>query len=318
MQPYPTVMKNGTVNLFNLYENYPLTLLTISDLHTYELLILIAYGIMLVFSFFTNMIAIVAFSFGRQSHSGFSSFLLNLSIFNIIMTVCCIPFTITSVIFQSWMFPDSLCVVIDTFKRFSITGVLLTMIAVAVNRYCAVKYPLANKQYFIHRRNCLVLFGIWVVSVISALLWSSAYSSPMVKPRLWVSSRSLLEDYLAAIEDPIDVSKLRAILSKLQFRVVVTTQCVPNRDDRPSELQPTLLNFLQTYFVPLFILAFVYLHIAAVLWQRSSGVQNRIQVTTAECMSIHESLKFKRKLKQVRGFVLRCLDERRSNEVDLS
>ena len=304
----PTLV-NRTARLFDLYEQYPLTLLSLSDLHTYELLILIAYAIMLVFSFFTNMIAIVVFSFGRRSHSGFSSFLLNLSIFNIIMTVYCIPFTISSVIFQRWLFPDSLCVVLDAFKRFSITGLLLTLIAVAVDRYCAVKYPLANKQYSIHRRNTIVLLAIWIISFISAVLWSSAYSSPMVKPRLWVNSRSLLEDYLDAIEGPIDVSKLRAVLSKLHFEVVNTTQCVPNRDDRPNEIQPAISNFLQTYFVPLFILAFVYLHIAAILWRRSSNGQSRIRVAAAHSISSHESVKFKRKLKQVSGFALRPVGE---------
>ena len=297
-------LANRTTHLFDLYEKYPLTLLSLADLHTYELIILIAYGVMLVFSFFTNMIAIVVFSFGRRSHSGFSSFLLNLSIFNIIMTVYCIPFTISSVIFQRWLFPDSLCVVLDAFKRFSITGLLLTLIAVAVDRYCAVKYPLANKQYSIHRRNCSALLSIWVLSVISAALWSTAYSSPMVKPRLWVNSRSLLETYLRVIEGPVDVSKADMLLAQLRFEVVDTTQCVPNRDDRSGEVQPAILNFLQTYFFPLFILAFVYMYIAVVLWRRSSGDRSRTRVTAAECISIHESLKFKRKLKEVRGFVL--------------
>ena len=310
MQSDPTNLKNRTAHLVDLYDSYPLTLLSLSDLYTYELLILIVYGIMLVFSFFTNMIAIIVFAVGRRSHSGFSSFLLNLSIFNIVMTVYCIPFTITSVIFQRWLFSDSLCVVLDAFKRFSITGLLLTLIAVAVDRYCAVRYPLANKQYSIHRRNSIVLLAIWMISVISAVLWSSAYSWPTFKPRLWVNSRSLLEDYLHAIEDPIDVSKLRTILSKLQFKLVETTQCVPNRGDRPNEIQSAVSNFLQTYFIPLFIIAFVYLHIATILWRRSSDDQTRIRTTTAQCISMHGSVRFKRKLKQVSGFVLRSVGDK--------
>ena len=80
-------LKNRTQNLFDLYGTYPLTLMSLSDLFTYEWVILIMYGIVLVFSFSANLIAIVVFTLGRRSRSGLSIFLLNLSVFNIIMTV---------------------------------------------------------------------------------------------------------------------------------------------------------------------------------------------------------------------------------------
>ena len=89
-------LRNRTLALFDLYDNHPLTLLSLSDLNTHEWVILLLYAIVLFFSFATNLIAIVVFTLGRRSRSGLSIFLLNLSVFNIIMTVYCIPFTITS------------------------------------------------------------------------------------------------------------------------------------------------------------------------------------------------------------------------------
>jgi hypothetical protein len=88
---------------------------------------------------------------------------------------------------------------------------------------------------------------------------------------------------------------------------VDTIQCVPNKIKRPVEVQRTILNFLQTYFFPLFILAFVYLRIAAMLWHRSndnhSGM-NGTTTTTTNHLFTHESIEFKKKLKQVSSKIL--------------
>jgi hypothetical protein len=284
--------------LIDLYFQYPMTYLSFSDLYTYEVIILLIYGVMIIFSFFTNLIALIIFSVGRRSRSELSPFLFNLSLFNIIMTVYCIPFTITSLIFQRWLYARELCIVLDVFKTFSVSGVLLTLITIAIDRYCAVKYPLAIKIYSVHKRNLISLLIIWILSIGLAILWSPARSLPMQEKRLWVNSRTLLKDYIQSIDN---TTKSDYLLKDLHYQLVNTIQCVPNKIKRPVEVQRTILNFLQTYFFPLFILAFVYLRIAAMLWQRSNDGHNELNgsITTTNHLFTHESIQFKKKLKQV-------------------
>jgi len=254
---------------------------------------------MIIFSFFTNLIALIIFSFGRRSRSELSPFLFNLSVFNIIMTVYCIPFTITSLIFQRWLYAHALCIVLDGFKTFSVSGVLLTLITIAIDRYCAVKYPLAIKIYSVHKRNFIALLIIWILSIGLAVLWSPARSLPIYEKRLWVNSRTLLKDYFQSIDNISDITKSDYLLKDLHYEVVDTIQCVPNKNKRPVEVQRSILNFLQTYFFPLFILAFVYLRIAAMLWQRSNDGNTDLNGTTINHLFTHESIQFKKKLKQV-------------------
>jgi hypothetical protein len=256
---------------------------------------------MIIFSFFTNLIALIIFSFGRRSRSELSPFLFNLSLFNIIMTVYCIPFTITSLIFQRWLYARELCIVLDVFKTFSVSGVLLTLITIAIDRYCAVKYPLVIKIYSVHKRNIIALLIIWILSIGLAIIWSPARSLPMQQKRLWVNSRTLLNGYIQSIDNLTDTEKSDYLLKDLRFRLVDTIQCVPNKIKRPVEVQRTILNFLQTYFFPLFILAFVYLRIAAMLWHRSNDGHHEFNgtVTTTNSLFTHESIQFKKKLKQV-------------------
>ncbi|CAF4304982.1 unnamed protein product [Rotaria sp. Silwood2] len=287
-------------SLIDLYLHYPITYLSLSDLYTYEVIILLIYGVIIIFSFFTNFIAIIIFTFGRRSRSELSPFLLNLSVFNIIMTVYCIPFTITSLLFQRWLYARELCIVLDVFKTFSVSGVLLTLIAIAIDRYCAVKYPLAIKIYSVHKRNLIALLIIWILSIALAMLWLPARSLPMQEQRLWVNSRSLLKRYIGSIDNITDTLKSDYLLKNLHYQLVDTIQCVPNKTERPAEVRRTILNFLQTYFFPLSILAFVYLRIAAMLWRRSNDGNNDINGTTTVINNLftHESIQFKKKLKQ--------------------
>ena len=291
--------ENMVIHLHNLYYKHPITYLTFADLYTYELIILLIYGIMIIFSFCTNFIAIIIFFFGRRSRSELTPFLLNLSIFNIIMTVYCMPFTITSVIFQRWLYASALCVVLDGFKTFSVSGVLLTLITIAIDRYCVVKYPLAIKIYSPKKRNLIAILIIWILSIILTIIWSPARSLPMQEKRLWVDSRTLLDKYMKLVENNTDITKINYYLQQIHYELVDTLQCVPNKSTRPTEVQRTILNFLQTYFIPLFILAFVYLRIAVMLWQRRNDVNYDLNSPSNKNLFTNENIQFKKKLKQV-------------------
>ncbi|CAF4060930.1 unnamed protein product [Adineta steineri] len=288
----------STFSLYDLYHQFPTTYLSFTDLYTYEMIILLIYGIMIIFSFCTNFIAIIIFFFGRRSRSELTPFLLNLSIFNIIMTVYCIPFTITTVIFKRWLFARALCSIVDSLKNFSVCGVLLTLITIALDRYCCVKYPLTIKMYSPKKRNLIAIIVIWTVSIISALVWSPARSKPTIEKRLWVNSHTLLNEYIQALDNFTDTPKSNYYFEQINFKIVDTLQCLPNKSGRPIEVRRTILNFLQTFFFPVFILAFVYIRIAIILWQRRNDVNYEFNNSTSKNLFTNENIQFKKKLKQ--------------------
>jgi len=290
---------SSALSLQHLSAQFPITYLSFADLYTYEVIILLIYGIMIIFSFCTNFIAIIIFFFGRRSRSELTPFLLNLSVFNIIMTVYCIPFTITSIIFRRWLFATALCVVLDGFKTFSVSGVLLTLITIAIDRYCVVKYPITIKIYSRKKRTLFAILGIWILSIALAVLWSPARSLPTREKRLWVNSGKLLNNYLKTVENSTNITKDNYYLTQIQYKIVDTLQCLPNRIKRPVEVQRTIFNFLQTYFIPLFILAFVYLRIAIMLWQRRNDVNYDLKHAASKNLFTNENIQFKKKLKQV-------------------
>ncbi|CAF1077420.1 unnamed protein product [Rotaria magnacalcarata] len=294
-------MAPSKLSLLALYNKYPIIPLSFSDLYTYEIIILLVYGIIVIFSFFTNSIAIIIFFFGRRSRSELTPFFLNLSVFNIIMTVYCIPFTITSLIFKRWLYARALCVVLDGFKTFSVSGVLLTLITIAIDRYCVVKYPLTIKVYSPKKRNLLAILVIWILSIALALLWSPARSLPTREQRLWVSSRKLFDAYLNSlnsVENATTFENSSQHLKPPEHKLVDTVQCLPNKTKRPVEVRRIILNLLQTYFIPLFILTFVYSRIAVILWRRKNDVNFELNNLGSKNLFTNENIQFKNKLKQ--------------------
>ncbi|CAF1207665.1 unnamed protein product [Didymodactylos carnosus] len=290
MDSNQTVDQNITLLL-----KYSLTFLNLKDLKTYEIIILISYAFMIGLSFFTNLIAILVFMLGRRSRTALSPFLLNLSVFNIIMTVYCIPFTITSVIFQRWLYPKYLCIILESLKMFSVSGVLLTLITIAIDRYCVVKYPLECKLYPVKKRNSIALIIIWIVSLLIAICWFPARSQPLDEKRVWVSSRISYENFINSLNDSsIQSHTYDYVLITFDYRIVNTIQCVPNKAKNSDEVRRTILTSIQTYFIPLFILAFVYLRISAILWRRS----NNSTPSKHAYIHSHNDAQFKKKLKQ--------------------
>lgn len=292
------------VYMMKFHLQYPRTNLYFTDLCLYEIIILIAYGIMIIVSFFANAICIIVFTLVRRSRSELSPFLLNLSIFNIIMTVYCIPFTILSFFFQRWLFGHTFCLIFDGFKTFSVCGVLLTLIAIAVDRYCAVKRPFTIRVSSIRRRNYMLVPVIWAFSIALSAIWFPVRSIPMDEKRLWVSSRRLLKKYVDIDENDISESTEYELLHEFQYKLVDTVQCEPNRRSQSMELRLSILNSLQTYFIPLTIVGFVYLRIAFLLWHRSneerSSMTDIVRPRAREqSASIHQSLSFRRKLQHV-------------------
>jgi hypothetical protein len=117
----------------------------------------------------------------------------------------------------------------------------------------------------------------------------------MQEKRLWVDSRTLLDKYMKLVENDTDATKINYYSQQIHYEVVDTLQCVPNKSTRPIAVQRMIFNFLQTYFIPLFILAFVYLRIAVMLWQR----RNDVNSPSNKNLFTNENIQFKKKLKQV-------------------
>jgi len=109
-----------------------------------------------------NVIAIVVFAVGRHSQTELRWFLGNLAAADLTMAVFCMPFTFTNVMLGYWVFSVPMCPIVLFFQTVSVTVSVFTSVAIGVDRYWVVNYPLQSRVT--KSRSPAVIAAIWLTA----------------------------------------------------------------------------------------------------------------------------------------------------------
>ncbi|XP_078576723.1 neuropeptide FF receptor 1-like [Branchiostoma floridae x Branchiostoma japonicum] len=94
-------------------------------------------------------------------------FILNLAVADLLVAVFCMPFTLVDNIVYGWPFGDVMCKLSAATTVISVVASVLTLVAIAVDRYCAVVYP--TQEIITLPRMMQSIAIIWFLSVLIAL-----------------------------------------------------------------------------------------------------------------------------------------------------
>lgn len=100
----------------------------------------------------------------RSSFLDISIFLINLGIFNLLMSLFCMPFTFISALFNKWIFAPFMCPITSFVQLLSVNGCIITLTFLAINRYQCVANPLSHKAKRSTRKFRKIIAGIWIIS----------------------------------------------------------------------------------------------------------------------------------------------------------
>lgn len=109
-----------------------------------------------------NVMAIVVFAVGRRSQTELRWYLGNLAAADLTMAVFCMPFTFTTTMLGRWVFSAPMCPIVLFFQIVSVTVSVFTSVAIGVDRYWVVNYPLQSRVT--KSRSPLVVAAIWVAA----------------------------------------------------------------------------------------------------------------------------------------------------------
>jgi neuropeptide Y receptor len=92
--------------------------------------------------------------------------IVNLALGDLLLALLCIPFSYISVLLQHWPFGKILCHIVSPAQATCVFASAYTLIALAVDRYIAILYPLRLRMT---KSQALMLIGIvWTGAVITA------------------------------------------------------------------------------------------------------------------------------------------------------
>ncbi|XP_052801696.1 G-protein coupled receptor 161-like [Mya arenaria] len=96
-------------------------------------------------------------------------FIVNLSVCNILQTVAVMPFVLTSLISQEWLFGFFLCQTSGFGMNLIFTASTFTLVLIALDRHLAVAKPLHYSMTMTSRRASYMTASVWISAILCSL-----------------------------------------------------------------------------------------------------------------------------------------------------
>lgn len=219
----------------------------------------LVYSITVILSVVGNILVLLVMCCGfRSSFLDISSYLMNLSIFNLLMSIFCIPFTFINALLGKWIFQAFMCPFTNFIQLLSVNGCIFTLTFLAINRFFAVAYPLKYNSSKTKNHNRKSLIIIWMVSILLASAQLFIYKSVPIKYYKNADSTN--------VSTEVDTYY---VCSEIWDSNISTSA--------KYYLIYTIWIFLQTFLIPVIILIIMYSKIISILWNRNHGSNSYLQ-----------------------------------------
>ncbi|XP_037083902.1 RYamide receptor-like [Pollicipes pollicipes] len=163
----------------------------------------------------------------------------NMAVGDLLMTVLCVPFTSSSVILlQHWPFGSVMCWLVSFSQAVTVFVSAFSLIAISVDRYRAIIYPLQPRVTRQHAR--LVILLIW-------LLAGGTCLPIAVTSRTWIPQR------------------------ERHYRLNEYYVCQEHWESDSRQYYSLSVMLLQ-YFLPVLVLMYTYGRIAVEVWGKASAL----------------------------------------------
>ncbi|XP_054710872.1 RYamide receptor-like [Uloborus diversus] len=162
-------------------------------------------------------------------------FIINLAVGDILMACLCIPFGfVSNLLLQYWPFGAVMCVLVSYAQVVSVFISAYTLIAISIDRYIAILYPLRPRMTKLHAK--LIIIMIWIVALITPL--PTAILSKLEVHPAWSGQNGTSTRYI----------------------------CMESWQSSEQRYYYSMALMILQYFFPLMVLLYTYARIAIVVW----------------------------------------------------
>ena len=160
-------MVNSSVagNFSNASSTSTLPGFSLSESTEFRVVKLFLYALIFLVSVIGNTLVCVVIIRRRRMRTVTNCFILNLAVADLALTCICIPFDIP--VQESdyrWPYGGFLCKTLYPLQTMTMFGSIFTLMAVSLNRFYAIVYPLKNQMTKTHAK--IIIAGIWVLSAV--------------------------------------------------------------------------------------------------------------------------------------------------------
>ncbi|GFR92005.1 orexin receptor type 2 [Elysia marginata] len=199
----------------------------------YEIVFIIIYCITFVVGLVGNALVCFAVWRNHNMRTVTNVFIVNLAVGDFLVILVCLPPTLVLDVIESWFLDPGTCKCVLYLQSASVAVSVLTLSAIAVERWWAICYPLRFKSTLPRARKIIIL--IWVVAL------------------------------LCALPEAITTSTVETAFPA-NYTSPYLIQCKPLWDPLNQGIYQIVQSFV-FYVLPMGLMALTYTHIASVLWK---------------------------------------------------
>ncbi|CAF1399604.1 unnamed protein product [Adineta steineri] len=116
---------------------------------------------------FGNIIVLLAFYCDKKLRTVNDYFILNMAIADFLVGFFCIPFYIPFSLTRFWPFGELFCKIWVTIDDVATMASVINIVAISINRYWSIAYPLTYRKCVNQNLVYLVMIGVWCLSFIN-------------------------------------------------------------------------------------------------------------------------------------------------------
>ncbi|XP_069957553.1 RYamide receptor isoform X2 [Cherax quadricarinatus] len=255
--------------------------------YPYIALIYKMYAAIFLLALVGNSLVLYTVAANRKMHTVTNLFIANLAVGDLLIMVLCVPFSVASIIvLQYWPFGEVFCVFVNYSQAVSIFVSAYTLVAISLDRYRAIIYPLRPRM---SRLQAKVIIGlVWGLALFTTLpiaVFSSLDpigTCPVSRDALKIVVRGThsisapsLRTHGEMLSGPIAFEVSRSLKSFFTSSSVVYIRifqssgrevCMEQWPDENLRVYYTVALMILQYFLPLVVLIFTYSRIACKVW----------------------------------------------------
>ncbi|XP_070556255.1 orexin receptor type 2-like [Ptychodera flava] len=141
----------------------------------HEWVVIFAFAIVFLLALIGNILVCYAVLRNPQMRTVTNYYIVNLSVADILVSLICLPITVVFDVTETWYFGNLACKLIPYFQVISMSVSVLTLSAIAVDRYFAICRPLMFKSTA--KRTLTIILVIWLVSFLIPIPQAIVYET---------------------------------------------------------------------------------------------------------------------------------------------
>uniref|UniRef100_A0A7M4FL26 Gastrin/cholecystokinin type B receptor n=1 Tax=Crocodylus porosus TaxID=8502 RepID=A0A7M4FL26_CROPO len=127
------------------------------------------YGLIFALSVLGNALVVAVLALNRRLRTVTNAFLLSLALSDLLLALCCMPFSLVPNLMGTFVFGDVVCKLMAYLMGVSVSVSTFSLVAIALERYSAICNPLQSRAWQTRSHAARVIASTWLLSALLML-----------------------------------------------------------------------------------------------------------------------------------------------------